>query len=325
MPNAIRIHAQGGSDVLVYEPIDPPRPGEGEVAIRHGAIGLNYIDVYQRSGLYPVAAFPAVIGLEGAGTVLAVGEGVTTLKKGDRVAYAAPPMGAYADERVMPARQVVELPDDIAFDTAAAMMLQGMTVQYLIHQTYRVKAGETVLWHAAAGGVGLMACQWLRHLGVTVIGTVGSEEKARLAREHGCAHTILYGEEDVAERVRELTGGEGVPVVYDSVGRATLEASLDSLSPRGLLVSFGSASGAITDFEVGRLATKGSLYLTRPTLMTYTADPANMRAMAGDVIDVVRSGAVRISINQRYALADAARAHDDLEGRRTTGSSVLIP
>lgn len=325
MPNAIRIHAQGGSDVLKYESIDSPQPGEGEVAIRHSAIGLNYIDVYQRSGVYPIAKFPAIIGLEGAGTVFAVGEGVSTLKEGDRVAYAAPPMGAYADERVMPAQQLVKLPDEMAFDTAAAMMLQGMTVQYLTHQTYQVKAGETVLLHAAAGGVGLMACQWLQHLGVTVIGTVGSEEKAQLAREHGCEHTILYGKENVAERVRELTDGKGVPVVYDSVGKSTLEASLDSLSPRGLMVSFGSASGAITDFNIGLLASKGSLYLTRPTLMTYIADPANMQAMARDVIDVVQSGVVKININQRYALADAAKAHDDLEGRKTTGSTVLIP
>lgn len=325
MPNAIRIHAQGGSEVLKYESIDAPEPGEGEIAIRHSAIGLNYIDVYQRSGVYPITDFPAIIGLEGAGTVIAVGNGVATLREGDRVAYAAPPMGAYADERVMPAHQVVKLPDDIGFDTAAAMMLQGMTVQYLIHQTYQVKAGETVLLHAAAGGVGLIACQWLRHLGVTVIGTVGSEKKAQLAKDHGCEHTILYGTENVSERVRKLTDGKGVPVVYDSIGKATLDASLDSLSPRGLMVSFGAASGAVDALNIGVLAQKGSLYLTRPTLMTYIADPANMQAMARDLMDVVQSGVVKININQRYALAEAAKAHDDLENRKTTGSTILEP
>ncbi|MFK7893970.1 MAG: quinone oxidoreductase [Granulosicoccus sp.] len=325
MPNAVRMHAQGGSDVLCYESIDSPRPRAGEIAIRHSAIGLNYIDVYHRSGAYPVPGFPSVIGLEGAGTVFAVGDGVSDLKIGDRVAYAAPPMGAYADERVMPAQQVVRLPDSIDFDTAAAMMLQGMTVQYLTHQTYQVQAGETVLLHAAAGGVGLIACQWLDHLGVKVIGTVGSEEKAQLAREHGCTHAIVYGKENVSERVRELTDGKGVPVVYDSVGQATLECSLDSLSPRGLMVSFGAASGPINSFDVGMLAKKGSLYMTRPTLMTYIEDSVNMQQMANDLIAVVESGAVKVNINQRYALADAARAHDDLEARKTTGSTILIP
>jgi len=325
MPNAIRIHAQGGSDVLKYESVDVPAPGAGEVAIRHSAIGLNYIDVYHRSGLYPIAGFPAIPGLEAAGTVTAAGSDVSGLQVGDRVAYASPPMGAYADERVMPARNVVKLPDGIDVETAAAMMLQGMTVQYLIRQTFPVQAGQTVLLHAAAGGVGLIACQWLRHLGVTIIGTVGSEEKAQLAMDHGCDHTILYRTENVAERVRELTDGKGVPVVYDSIGQSTLMASLDSLSPRGMLVSFGSASGPVQAFDVGLLASKGSLYLTRPTLMTYTADPASMQSMARELFDVVESGAVRININQRYALADAAKAHDDLEGRKTTGSSILIP
>ena len=257
MPNAIRIHAQGGSDVLKYESVDVPAPGAGEVAIRHSAIGLNYIDVYHRSGLYPIAGFPAIPGLEAAGTVTAAGSDVSGLQVGDRVANASPPMGAYADERVMPARNVVKLPDGIDVETAAAMMLQGMTVQYLIRQTFPVQAGQTVLLHAAAGGVGLIACQWLRHLGVTIIGTVGSEEKAQLAMDHGCDHTILYRTENVAERVRELTDGKGVPVVYDSIGQSTLMASLDSLSPRGMLVSFGSASGPVQAFDVGLLASKG--------------------------------------------------------------------
>ncbi|MBX2826195.1 MAG: quinone oxidoreductase [Gammaproteobacteria bacterium] len=325
MANAIRIYSQGGSDVLTYESIDSPVPAAGEIAIRQSAVGLNYIDVYHRSGAYPITDFPAIIGLEGAGTVTALGEGVTQCAVGDRVAYAAPPMGAYADERVIPAHQVVKLPDDIEFDTAAAMMLQGLTVQYLIRQTYKVSSGETVLLHAAAGGVGLIASQWLNHLGVEVIGTVGTEEKAELARAHGCAHTILYREENIADRVREITDGKGVPVVYDSIGQSTLDASLDSLSPRGLMVSFGAASGPIESFNVGQLAAKGSLYLTRPSLMTYIADPANLQAMAKDLLDVVGNGAVKININQRYALADAAKAHDDLEARNTTGSTVLVP
>jgi len=325
MPNAIRIHQNGGSEQLQYEQIELPPIGSDEIAVRHSAIGLNYIDVYQRSGLYPIESFPAIIGLEGAGTIMQVGDSVSEFGAGDRIAYASPPMGAYADERVMPASSVVKLPDSIEFDTAAAMMLQGMTVQYLVKQTYAVQAGDFVLIHAAAGGVGLIACQWLKHLGATVIGTVGSEEKAELARAHGCDHTILYREQDVAAMVREITSGNGVRVVYDSIGQSTLDASLDSLATRGLLVSFGNASGPVSNFNLGVLAKKGSLYVTRPTLMTYIAERANMVSMAEDLFSVVASGAVKININQRYNLCDASQAHDDLEARRTTGSTIFVP
>jgi len=323
MAYAVTIDKCGGSDQLKITDIDIPVPAEGEVTIHQEAVGLNYIDVYFRSGLYPIASFPATVGMEAAGTVTAVGKGVSNFAEGDRVAYAAAPIGAYATDRTMQAKSVVKLPDEISFETAAAMMLQGMTVQYLIRQTYRVEAGDSVLLHAAAGGVGLIASQWLKHLGATVIGTVGSDEKAVLAREHGCDHTILYDKENVADRVKEITEGKGVAVVYDSVGKSTLEASLDSLSPRGLLVSFGNASGPVTDFNFGTLAAKGSLYVTRPTLMTYIADPANMQQMANELFDVVTSGKVKISINQRYALTDAAQAHDALESRKTTGSTVF--
>jgi len=323
MAYAVTIDKGGGSDQLKITDIDIPVPAEGEVTIHQEAVGLNYIDVYFRSGLYPIASFPATVGMEAAGTVTAVGKGVSNFAEGDRVAYAAAPIGAYATDRTMQAKSVVKLPDEISFETAAAMMLQGMTVQYLIRQTYRVEAGDSVLLHAAAGGVGLIASQWLKHLGATVIGTVGSDEKAVLAREHGCDHTILYDKENVADRVKEITEGKGVAVVYDSVGKSTLEASLDSLSPRGLLVSFGNASGPVTDFNFGTLAAKGSLYVTRPTLMTYIADPANMQQMANELFDVVTSGKVKISINQRYALTDAAQAHDALESRKTTGSTVF--
>jgi len=308
---------------MKYVPVAIAEPQQVQVRIHHEAIGLNYIDCYFRSGLYPIAEFPAVVGMEGAGTITSVGAGVTDFAVGDRVAYAAPPIGAYATDRVMRADALVKLPDSIDFDTAAAMMLQGMTVQYLIKQTYEVKPGDTVLFHAAAGGVGLIACQWLKHLGATIIGTVGSEEKAELARENGCDHTILYKTEDVAERVRKLTNGKGVPVVYDSIGASTLESSLDSLSPRGLLVSFGNASGPVTDFNLGVLAAKGSLYVTRPTLMTYTADRSNMLKMAHDLFEVVSSGVVKITINQRYPLSEAAKAHDALESRQTTGSTIF--
>ena len=325
LTKAIRIHAQGGSDQMVYESTELPPCGPDDVVVHQHAIGLNFIDVYHRSGLYPLPSFPAIIGLEGAGVVTAVGDSVTTLSAGDRVAYASPPLGAYAGDRVMPASSLIKLPGGVSFETAAAMMLQGMTVQYLIRQTYAVNAGDTVLIHAAAGGIGLIACQWLRHLGATVIGTVGNTDKAALAKAAGCDHTILYGEEDVAARVKDITDGQGVPVVYDSIGRDTLETSLDSLSPRGLLVSFGNASGPVDALDLGILAQKGSLYVTRPTLMTYISQRENMLAMANDLFDVVSSGAVNISINQRYSLADAAQAHDDLEGRRTTGSTILIP
>ncbi len=323
--HAIRIHAQGGSDQLVYETSELPPCGPTDIVLHQHAIGLNFIDVYHRSGLYPLPTFPAIIGLEGAGVVTAIGDSVTSLSVGDRVAYASPPLGAYAVDRVIPAASVVKLPDAIDFDTAAAMMLQGLTVQYLIRQTYQVKAGDTVLIHAAAGGIGLIACQWLKHLGATVIGTVGNSDKAALATQNGCDHTILYDEEDVAARVKDITGGKGVPVVYDSIGRDTLDASLDSLSPRGLLVSFGNASGPVDALNLGVLAQKGSLYVTRPTLMTYISERDNMLAMAKDLFDVVGNGVVNISVNQRYALADAAQAHDDLEARRTTGSTILMP
>ena len=323
MANAITIDQCGGSDQFKYTEIDIAQPAEGEVTIHHEAIGMNYIDVYFRSGLYPIATFPAVVGMEAAGTVTAIGPGVSDFSTGDRIAYAALPIGAYSTDRNIKASSLIKLPDAIDFETAAAMMLQGMTVQYLIRQTYEVKKGDTVLLHAAAGGVGLIASQWLKHLGATVIGTVGTEAKAELARANGCDHTILYNKENVAEKVKDITAGKGVPVVYDSVGQATLEASLDSLSPRGLLVSFGNASGPVTDFNFGTLAAKGSVYVTRPTLMTYTADPTDMRAMAQELFDVVASGKVKIAINQRYPLSEAAKAHDALESRQTTGSTIF--
>ncbi len=323
MAHAITIDQCGGSEQFKYAEVDVPEPSAGEVTVHHEAIGMNYIDVYFRSGLYPIADFPAVVGMEAAGTVTALGPGVSEFNIGDRIAYAALPIGAYSTDRNIKASSLVKLPDAIDFETAAAMMLQGLTVQYLIRQTYEVKQGDTVLLHAAAGGVGLIASQWLKHLGATVIGTVGTSAKAELARANGCDHTILYNEENVAERVKEITGGKGVPVVYDSVGQSTLEASLDSLEPRGLLVSFGNASGPVTDFSFGTLAAKGSLYVTRPTLMTYTADPDNMRAMAEELFDVVASGKVKIAINQRYPLSEAAKAHDALESRQTTGSTIF--
>ncbi len=325
MVKAIRIHETGGPEVLRWEDVEVGAPGPGEILIRHTAVGLNYIDTYHRSGLYPVPDLPATIGMEAAGVVEEVGEGVSDVRPGDRVAYASPPLGAYAEKRLMPADRVVVLPGDIDDRRAAAMMLQGMTVQYLIRRTHRVQPGETVLFHAAAGGVGLIACQWLKHLGATVIGTVGSDEKAELARAHGCDHAIVYTREDFVERVREITGGSGVPVVYDSVGRDTFYKSLDCLRPLGLMVLFGSASGPVTDFDVGLLAAKGSLYLTRPTLMTYTAKREDLVRSANELFEVVSSGAVRIEINQTYPLSEAARAHRDLEGRRTTGSTILIP
>jgi NADPH2:quinone reductase len=324
MPKAIQLQTNGGPEVLAWVDVAVGAPGPGQVRLRQTAVGLNYIDVYHRTGLYPIA-LPAVIGMEAAAVVEAVGEGVTELRAGDRVAYASPPLGAYAEERLMPADRVVRLPDDVDDRQAAAMMLQGMTVQYLIRRTYPVKAGDTVLWHAAAGGVGLIACQWLSHLGVTVIGTVGSAEKGELARAHGCHHVINYRDEDFVARVREITGGAGVPVVYDSVGKDTFEGSLDCLAPLGMLASFGNASGAVTQMNPGVLAAKGSLFLTRPTLMTYTAKRADLVESATELFDVVRSGVVRIAINQTYPLREAAQAHRDLEARKTTGSSVLLP
>jgi NADPH2:quinone reductase len=321
---AIRLETQGGPDVMTLQDVDLADPGEGQVRVRHAAIGLNFIDVYHRSGLYPLS-LPSGIGLEAAGVVEALGPGVTSLKVGDRVAYGAGPLGAYAQACNAPANRLVKIPDTIDDETAAAMMLKGMTVRYLLCATYKVKPGETILFHAAAGGVGLIACQWAKAIGATVIGTVGSEEKAELARAHGCDHTINYRSEDVAARVRELTGGAGVPVVYDSVGQATVMASLDCLKPRGMFVTFGNSSGPIRNFDLGILSTKGSLYVTRPTLMTYVGSDADLAETAGDLIGMVGSGKVRITVNQRYALADARKAHEDLEGRRTTGATVLMP
>ncbi len=322
MTNAIRIHETGGPEVLRWEAVEVGDPGPGEVRLKQSAVGLNFIDVYQRSGLYPLE-LPAVIGLEGAGVVEAVGEGVTDLAPGDRVAYAGVPPGAYAQARLIPAHRLVGLPESISETQAAGMMLQGMTVHYLIRRTYRVQKGDTVLFHAAAGGVGLIACQWLKHLGATVIGTVGSDEKAALAKAHGCDHPINYRSENFVERVQEITGGAGVPVVYDSVGKDTFDGSLDCLSPMGMMVLFGAASGPPPPLNPGILAQKGSLFLTRPSLMTYTAKRADLLASAQALFEVVGAGAVKIEIKQTYQLKDAAQAHRDLESRKTVGSTVL--
>jgi len=321
---AIKFHKTGGPEVMQYEDITLDAPGPGEVRLRHTAIGVNYLDTYYRSGAYPLP-LPSGLGSEAAGVVEAVGEGVTTLKVGDRVAYGAGPIGSYSQARNMPANRLSKLPDTISDETAAAMMLKGMTVRYLLRETYKVKAGETILWHAVAGGVGLIAVQWAKHLGVRVIGTTSSPEKAALAKSMGCDEVINYTSENVAERVRELTDGKGVPVVYDGVGQATLNASLDSLSPFGLLVNFGSASGPVTGFDTGILAAKGSLYLTRPGLNTYVDSDEALQDNVADLFDVVGSGAVRIEVNQTYPLADAVKAHQDLEGRKTTGSTILLP
>jgi NADPH2:quinone reductase len=321
---AIRIEKTGGPEVMQLVDVDLPPPGPGEVRIRQTAIGLNFIDTYHRSGLYPVP-LPSGIGLEAAGVVEETGEGVTQLKSGDRVAYGNGPIGAYAQARNVPANRVSKLPDEISDETAAAMMLKGMTVRYLLRETYKVAAGDTILLHAAAGGIGLIACQWAKALGATVIGTAGSEDKAELARAHGADHVILYKTEDVPARVREITGGKKVPVVYDGVGKDTLMASLDSLRPRGLLVSFGNASGPVDKFDVGLLAAKGSLYITRPTLGTYVAEEAALQANAADLFDVVRTGKVKIEVNQRYPLSEVVNAHRDLAARKTTGSTILVP
>jgi NADPH2:quinone reductase len=320
---AVRVHQHGGPEVLRFEEVEVPEPGPGQVLIRQTAVGLNYIDTYHRSGLYPVS-LPATLGSEAAGLVEAVGEGVEGLAAGDRVAYVRGP-GAYCGHRLVDASAVLKLPDAISEEQAAAMMLKGMTVEYLLRRTFPVRAGQTILWHAAAGGVGLIACQWASHLGATVIGTVGSEEKAELARAHGCRHTILYREESVPERVRELTGGAGVPVVYDSVGKDTFEHSLDCLAPRGMMVSFGNASGPVPPVAPGILAQKGSLYLTRPSLFHYTSTRDELEACAGALFEVVASGAVKVEVSHRYPLAEAKRAHRDLEARKTTGSVVLVP
>ncbi len=324
MPKAIRIFKTGGPEVMEYVEIEVGEPGPGEARVRQAACGLNYIDVYFRTGLYP-QPLPAGLGMEGAGVVEAIGAGVTHLKPGDRVAYAGRPPGAYAEVRTMPASVLVRLPDAIGFDTAAAMMLQGLTVQYLFHRTFALRGGETILFHAAAGGVGLIACQWAKALGVTMIGTVGSDEKGALAKTHGCAHVINYNQENFVERVKEITGGKGVPVVYDSIGNDTFTGSLDCLSPLGTMVSFGSASGPVPPFGLNELASRGSLFITRPTLFTHTARREDLDAMAADLFGMVESGKVVIDINQRYALQDVGQAHSDLEARKTTGSTILIP
>lgn len=322
--HAIRFAQTGGPEVLQWQAVEVGDPGPGEARVVHKAVGLNYIDTYHRSGLYPLP-LPSGLGLEAAGVVEAIGPGVADIAVGDRVAYSGGPVGAYAHARVMPADRLVRLPDAISFEQGAAMMLQGMTAQYLLRRTYRVQPGDTILIHAAAGGVGLIVCQWARALGATVIGTVGSDAKAELARAHGCDHTIVYTREKFADRVREITGGAGLPVVYDSIGKDTFMDSLACLRPLGMMVNFGSASGPVPPFDIGVLARMGSLFLTRPTLFTYAAKRSDLLAMAGELFDVVSSGKVKIDINQRYALADAAQAHRDLEGRRTTGSTILLP
>ena len=324
MAQAIRFHATGGPEVLKLESVDVAQPGPGEVRVRNTAIGVNFIDTYQRSGVYPLP-LPSGIGSEAAGVVEAVGPGVDWLRPGDRVGGCTGPIGAYSTERVMPADRLVKLPDGIEERTAAAMMLKGLTVQYLFRQTYVLKAGETILFHAAAGGVGLIACQWARALGVTMIGTVSSDAKAQLARENGCAHTIVYTRENFVERVKELTGGKGVPVVYDSIGKDTFPGSLDCLSPRGLFVSFGGASGPVPPLNIMMLSQKGSLYVTRPTLFTYAATHASLDAMASELFALVKQGKIKPDARQTFALKDAAEAHRALEGRKTTGATLLLP
>jgi NADPH:quinone reductase len=324
MPNAIRFHQTGGPEVLRYESFEPGDPGPGEARIRQFACGLNFIDVYHRTGLYPVP-LPSGIGLEGAGVVEALGPGVTTLAVGDRVAYAGGPLGGYAEVRRIPADRLIRIPGAIAFETGAAMMLQGLTAAYLLRKTYRVQPGDAVLIQAAAGGVGTIATQWARALGATVIGTVSNDAKAAEAKANGCHHVILYSREDVAVRVREITGGEGVTVVYDGVGKDTFAGSLDSLKQRGMMVSFGNASGPVAPFDPLLLSAKGSIFITRPTLMHYTAKRAELEELAGELVEVVVGGQVRIAVNHRYALKDSAQAQSDLEARKTTGSVVLLP
>jgi NADPH:quinone reductase len=325
MPHAVRVHKTGGPDVLTYEAVDPGKPAKGEVLIAQTAIGLNFIDTYHRSGLYPVPALPSGIGMEAAGTVQETGPDVKDIQVGDRVAYANPPPGAYATHRVMPTERLVPLPEDISDQQAAGILLKGMTAEYLIRRTYPVKKGETVLLHAAAGGVGLIATSWLRGLGATVIGTVGSDEKAKLAKEHGCHHVIRYDQEDFTERVKEITDGRGVDVVYDGVGKATWEGSLDSLRPRGMMVSFGNASGEVPPFKPIELSHKGSLYLTRPKLFDYTATRADLLDMAHALFAALQSGLIQSHITTTYPLREAERAHRDLEARHLSGSTLLIP
>ena len=322
MSRAVTIHAYGGPDVLTFEEFEVGRPGPGHVRIAQKAIGINYIDVYQRTGLYKLPQLPAVLGLEGAGEVIEVGSGVGDLKVGDRVAYAGCP-GAYSEERLAPAERMVKLPDAISYETGAAMMLQGMTVRYLMRQTYPVSSGTVMLFHAAAGGVGSIACQWARALGATMIGTVSSDEKAALARSNGCTHVINTKTEDFVARVAEITGGKGCDVVYDSVGKDTYQGSLQCLKPRGLWVSFGNASGPVPPFDLTLL--RGSLFATRPSLFAYTASRQELLDNAAELFDMVARGQISIAVNHRYALAEAAAAHRDLEARRTTGSIVLVP
>ncbi len=322
MAHAIRFEKSGGPDVLSWQEVEVGKPGQGQVRLRHTAVGLNYIDTYQRSGLYPMP-MPSGLGSEAAGVIEEVGAGVSGLKPGDRVAYSGGPIGAYADERVMPADRLVPIPEGITDQQAAAMMLKGMTAWYLVRCTHPVKRGETILIHAAAGGVGLIVCQWAKHLGATVIGTVGDAEKAALAKRNGCDYPILYKHEDFVAKVGELTQGKKLPVVYDSVGKDTFYKSLDCLAPLGLMVSFGQSSGAVGPVDIGILAAKGSLFLTRPTLNTYTASREDLLTAARELFQVVQSGAVKLAINQTYPLREAARAHRDLEGRKTTGSTVL--
>jgi NADPH2:quinone reductase len=322
MTHAIRFHQAGGPDVLTWDEVTLGKPGPGQARVRHKAVGLNFVDIYVRTGLYP-SPLPSGLGTEGSGVVEEVGEGVTDVKPGDRVAYAGGPLGAYAEERIMPADRLVVLPDGIDDRTAAAMMLKGLTVQYLLRRTYKVKAGDTIVFHAAAGGVGLIAGQWAKHLGATVIGTVGSDAKVQLARDNGYDHVINYSKEDLVARVTEITGGHKVPVVYDSVGKDTFMKSLDCLQPLGLVALFGQASGPVGPFDLGILAGKGSLYVTRPTLNTYGAKRSDLVAGAKELFDVVKSGAVKITVNQTYPLKDAAQAHRDLADRKTTGSTVL--
>ena len=323
MPKAIRFHETGGPEVLRWEDVAVGDPGPGEARVRHVAVGLNFADTYFRTGYYPVSP-PCGIGVEASGVVEAVGEGVTHVAPGDRVAYTGSPLGAYSTERVMPAGVLVRLPETIAFETAAAMMMRGLTCSYLLRRIYPLKAGDTVLLHAAAGGVGLIFCQWAKLLGIHVIGVVSTEEKAAIAKAHGAEHIIYSGREDVAARVREITDGVGVPVVYDSVGQDTYAGSLDSLKRRGLLVCFGTASGPIPPINAMDLVTKGSLFVTRPGLADYIADPAERMELAGELFGHVGSGRIKIEINQTYALADAAQAHRDLESRKTTGSSIFV-
>ncbi|MBU9224184.1 quinone oxidoreductase family protein [Burkholderia multivorans] len=324
MPKAIRYDQPGGGDVMKWVDVEVGAPQAGEVRIKQHAVGLNYIDVYFRTGLYP-QPLPGGLGMEAAGEVTAVGEGVSALKVGDRVAYVAQPPGAYAQERVLSAERVVKLPDGIGYDDAASVMLQGLTAHYLLRRTYPVKAGDTILIHAAAGGVGLLVCQWAKALGATVIGTVGSDEKAELAKAHGCDHPIVYTRENFTQRVKEITNGAGVPVVYDSIGKDTYIGSLDCLAPLGYFVSFGNASGPLPPIDSKEFSSRGSLFFTRPTLFSYIAKRADLESAAAELFDVILSGKVKTSINQRYPLAEVGRAHADLEARKTTGSTILIP